>query len=497
MIKLDLDTGWASSLIPVRVTAREAISDCYEVTVDLLATTATIDMTEALRQSATVTIGVGERERAFPGVVTDMSLLGVLPGERYWYRLVVVPRLRLLDLTRRSRVFCTDPPAAVAQLLQQVVETAQGVSIPAADVSFNLQTTTYPVLDLAVQYGETDLAFLQRRAENAGIFYFFQTSGSTETIVFGDANLSFPFLGGDAEAATLPYRPSVGVADAGPAIRSLEVGVHLTPQAAQLNTRDWTTPATLLLVQSDPLPNGLGLHEWEEEDGYTDTGWGQTLARVRAEELAVSRNVLRGRSDAVQLQAGCVFALTGHDRSSLNTRYVVTSVRHQMWEAASGVEFLPDAAPANAGYGNDFTAIPLSVPFRPARRTAIPRIDGLMRAVVDGVSQARSEVDELGSYRIIFPFDQTSRPPGKSSNRVRLITPYGGSAEGFHFPLRPGTQVMIAFVKGNPDWPVIVGPLYDASQKSVVTRDNRFANVITTSSGITMKFYDGPPPSSS
>ncbi|MGE0420369.1 MAG: type VI secretion system Vgr family protein [Acetobacteraceae bacterium] len=496
MITLSLDTGWASDLIPVRVNAREAISDCYEVTVDLLSSNASIDMTEALQRAATVTIGVGDRERAFPGVVTGMSLLGVLPGERYWYRLTVVPRLRLLELTRRSRVFCTDPPTTVGQVLQQVIESAEGVSIPAADVSLNLQTTTYPILDLAVQYGETDLAFLQRRSEYAGIFYFFDTTAGSERVVFGDANLCFPFLGGSADTAVLPYRPSVGVADFGPAVRALETDARLTPQSAQLNTRDWTTPGTLLLVQSDPQPNGLGMHEWEEEDGYTDTGWGRTLAQVRAEELAVGRAVLRGRSDAVRLQAGCVFRLTGHDNQALNTRYIVTSVRHQMWESASGVEFLPDATPSNGGYGNDFTAIPLSVPFRPGRRTPVPRIDGLLRAVIDGVSPQRSEVDDLGSYRIVLPFDRTTRPPGKSSNRVRLITPYGGSAEGFHFPLRPGTQVMVGFVKGNPDFPVIVGPLYDASQKSVVTSDNRFANVITTSSGITMKFYDGPPPSS-
>ncbi len=498
MIKLDLNTEWAAGLVAVRVTATEAISDCYEVTLDVLAGSATIDMTEALQRPATVTIGTDERhQHKFPGIVTAMSLLGVLPGDRYWYRLTVVPRLKLLELTRRSRVFCTDPAAPVGDLLQQVIAAAQGISIPGIDVSVNLQTAGYPSLDMAVQYNETDLDFLQRRAENAGIFYCFQTDDGSDKILFGDANVSFPFLGGRADTATLAYRPSTGIADTGPAVRSLETGVRLTTQTAQLNTRDWVMPDRVLLVKSDPQPNGLGLHEWDEEDGYTDSGWGQTLARIRAEELAVGRNELRGRSDAVRMQAGSVFSLTGHERSSLNTRYVVTSVRHQVWEAAAGVEFLPDQTPQGSGYGNQFTAIPLSVPFRPARRTPVPRIDGLMRATVDGVSSVRSEIDDLGSYRIILPFDRTTRPPGRSSNRVRLITPYGGASEGFHFPLRPGTQVMVAFAKGNPDWPVIVGPLYDASQKSVVTSGNRYANVITTSSGITMKFYDGPPPSSS
>ncbi|MEJ0014961.1 MAG: type VI secretion system tip protein TssI/VgrG [Acetobacteraceae bacterium] len=496
MITLDLDTSWAAGLTPVRATLREAISECYELTLDVLSD-AVLPLTDALQHSATVTISEGEQRRPIPGIVTEMALMGSLPADRYWYRLVLVPRLRLLEFTRRSRVFCTEQPAAVGDLLQQVIAGAQGVSIASADVTVNLQTTTYPRTDMAIQYAETDLAFLQRRAEYAGVFYFFQTSGGTDKVSFGDANVCFPFVGGSTEAGTLSYRPRVGVADRGPAVRSVEAAARLITQQAQLNTRDWESPNLLLLVQSDPQPNGVGLHEWEEEDGYSDAAWGKDLARVRVEALAVDGSVLRGRSDCMALQAGYVFTLRDHDIASLNTRYVVTSVSHHVWESAAGIEFLPEQAPQGIGYGNSFTAIPLSVPYRPQRRTPLPRIDGILRAVVDGVDQARSDVDELGSYRIILPFDRTTRPPGKSSNRIRLITPYGGAAEGFHFPLRPGTQVMVAFVKGNPDWPVIVGPLYDAGQKSVVTRGNRYANVITTTSGITMKFYDGAPPASS
>ncbi|HEY1589097.1 MAG TPA: contractile injection system protein, VgrG/Pvc8 family, partial [Rhodanobacter sp.] len=283
MISLELNASWASGLVPIRVAAREAISDCYELTLDVLSGDASLPLTDALRRPATVTVSQGEQRRQVPGIITEMALLGTLPGERYWYRLVLVPRLRLLELTRRSRVFCTEQPVPVGDLLQQVIATADGVSIASSDVAMNLQTTTYPQLDLAVQYTETDLAFLSRRAEYAGIFYFFQTSNGTDQVTFGDANVCFPFVGGSAETSGLSYRPSVGVADTGPAIRSVEMLAHLTPQKAQLNTRDWENPSRLLLVQSDPQAGGLGLHEWEEEDGYTDAAWGHTLAGVRSE----------------------------------------------------------------------------------------------------------------------------------------------------------------------------------------------------------------------
>jgi type VI secretion system secreted protein VgrG len=117
----------------------------------------------------------------------------------------------------------------------------------------------------------------------------------------------------------------------------------------------------------------------------------------------------------------------------------------------------------------------------------------VIRATIDGVDDARSNVDDLGCYRIIFPFDTVQRPPGRSSCPVRLVTPYGGPTEGFHFPLRTKTQVMIAFHNGDPDRPVILGPLYDAVQKSVVTHGNRSVNMISTVSGITIKMNDGLP----
>ena len=497
MISLDLKTSWANSLTLVRASMTEAISECYELVVDALTSDASLTMTDALGQPAAVTITHGDQHRRVPGVVTEMALMGILPGDQYWFRLVLVPRLQLLRLTKRSRVFCTEQSQTGPELLQQVIRSADGVTIPASDTDFNMRTTTYPPIDMAVQYSETDLNFLARWAEHLGIFWWFDVAHEIERMVFGDANACFPYLHGSADDSVLSYRPSIGVADTGPAIRSMQAAVRLTPRVAQLNTRDWTDPGRVLLVTSEPRPTGLGHSEWDEEDAYTDAGWGRTLATIRAEEQAASTNEVGGQSDCLALRAGAVFAMRGHDAASLNIRFVVTSVSHKVWESAAGVEFLPEKTPTAAGYGNRFTAIPLSVPFRPRRKTAMPRISGILRAVVDGVSSARSEIDELGCYRIILPFDRTERPPGKSSNRIRLVTPYGGSAEGFHFPLRPGTQVMVAFVKGNPDWPVIVGPLYDASQKSVVTRDNRYGNVIRTASGITMKFYDGPPPSSS
>lgn len=494
MLKLSIQADWAADVTPVRMAVDEALSRCHRLTLDLISHSPNLSFTEVLRQPASVTAEVDGRSRIFGGVVTGASFGGTLPAERYWYRLVIEPRLRLLDLTRRSRVFCTDPPATVAELLRQVIATAEGVSIPATDVTLLLRETAYPVLDLAVQYDETDLAFFCRRAEAAGIFFWLDTAADGSVcIMLGDSNLCFPLLGGSEEASRLPYRPRGSVSDDSGAIRSLDAGAAVVAEVATVNARDWTDPMRLLLARDEPGAGALGRVEGDDEP-FSDLAWGEALARIRREEAAQGRASMRGHSDCLALRPGQVFTLTGHDRRELNTRHVVIAVHHQLCESVSGVEFLPHVGPSDRGYGNDFTAQPLSVPFRPARTTPTPRITGILPARVDGAGSARSDVDSLGGYRIVLGFDRQVRPPGKSSSRVRLLTPYGGASEGFHFPLRPGTQVMVAFVGGDPDRPVIVAPLYDAQQRSVVTSQNRHANVIRTVSGITMKFDDGPAP---
>ena len=495
MIGFESNASWASTLLPVRAVLSEALSDCYSLTLDLFAASASLDPVDALNQKASVRLEVeesrGTKSRTISGVITEMSLAGVLPGARFWYRLVLVPRLALLDRTRRSRVFCTEKHAKVGDVITEILDKAEGAELSSADSEKRLQSTAYPTRDMIVQYNESDLAFLSRLAEDSGIFYFFAAGEGAEKIVFADANAVFPRLGGDASASALAYRPSVGIADRGPAVRSAALKTRLVTKSVRLNERFYEQPEIILKVVAAGDPNGVGLLSSDEREAYREAGWGQALADIRAEEAIAGHAVLEGESDCVSFAAGTVFTLERHPDQRMNGSYIMVSVEHRAWESAAGIEHLPGPGPQGGGYWNSFTAIPHATVFRPARRTPWPCIPGLMRAMIDGVDFLRSNVDPLGCYRIKFPFDTAERAPGRSSCPVRLITPYGGPAEGFHFPLRAKTEVMIAFHNGDPDRPVIVGPLYDATQKSVVSERNRTANVISTVTGITITMNDG------
>ncbi len=496
MIVFGSNVSFASKLLPVRAMLKESLSECYSLVLDLFAADASFDPTEALNQNASVRLEVeeaaGPKSRTITGVITEMSLAGVIQGSTFWYQLVLAPRLALLDLTRRSRVFCTEEPSKVGDVIREILDNAEGFTLPPDDAEIRLQTD-YPNQDMIVQYHESDFTFLSRLAEHSGIFYFFAEGNDTEKVVFADANSAFPWLDGTAADATLSYRPSVGIPDRGPAVRSAKLKTHLATKRVQLTERFYAKPDVQLNVSADGDSNGLGLLDSHESEGYQDAAWGQTLARVRAEEAVVDQVLFEGRTDCVSLAAGTVFTLERHPDPHMNRSYIVVSAEHHAWESAEGIEQLPGQGPGplGAGYWNGFTAIPRDARFRPRRRTPWPRVPGLMRAVVDGVDAMRSNIDELGCYRIKFPFDTKVRAPGRSSCPVRLITPYGGPNEGFHFPLRAKSEVMIAFENGDPDRPVIVGPLYDASQKSMVTGTNRTANVISTVSGIRITMNDG------
>ena len=495
MIKLDGNAGWQGQLLPVRAQLKEALSDNYVLTVDVLSDSASLDPSAALNRRESVTLSVGDASRKIQGVVRAARYMGSLPQGMFWYQLELVPRVALMAFTLRSRVFCTEQTKKIGEVITEVLSSAQGVQLAATDYKTNLQSSAYPQRDMVVQYHESDFAFFSRLAEDAGIFYFFQQGENGETICFGDSNMAFPLLSNGSAGTTLAFRTDVGASNAAPALRSVQLSADVVSAGSQLTERFYASPSTVLQLQSAQQSGGVGLQSWAEQDGYVDAAWGQALADIRAQEAGVVKRQLHAESDCLGLSAGCAFDLSGHDSSQVNARYLVTDIVHEVWDSARGIDYLPGMRPHGQGYLNRLSAIPMSVPFRPARKTARPRINGFVRATIDGADAARSNVDDLGCYRIIFSFDTVQRGPGLSSAPVRLLTPFGGPDEGFHFPLRPKTQVMLSFLNGDPDRPVIAGPLYDAGQKSVVSHTNRVVNQIRTVSGITIKMSDGLPSS--
>jgi len=209
----------------------------------------------------------------------------------------------------------------------------------------------------------------------------------------------------------------------------------------------------------------------------------QKLARVRAEELGAQHHIVSGKTTEMTVRAGATFVLT--DALGDDQELLLTEVRYRSHRDSEQV------GGADRTWENEITAMPRAVPYRPLRNTKKPRVSGLVNAVVDGaVKGPYAELDEAGRYHVVFKHDRSGRTDMLASRPVRMMQPHAGAHYGHHFPLRPGTEVLIAFVEGDPDRPIIVGTAPNPVTPSPVAMGNQTQNVMRTGSNNEMVIED-------
>jgi type VI secretion system secreted protein VgrG len=470
----DFDT----SLVQVRrVAGREAISQPFSFDVDFVVTDAEgLEPDKVLGASASLVFERdGEEVRAVHGMLCSfIDLLDTEPAHRT-YRVRLVPRLHRLTFVETQEVFLDlSVPDIIKQKLSLV-----GLSGP--DVDLRL-FDKYPVRDIVVQYRETDLAFVSRMAEHLGISYFFDHEGGIDKLVFTDRNEGFARL---ERHPTMPFQARGERRD----VFDLRAERHLFPASYAVLDYDYRAPH-LELTSTHEHPAGYaggvaeyGAHHRSPEDG-------DRLARARADEHHARHSFFRGESGLVTLSAGAVFKLTGHPRLD-DPALLVVEIEHRASQAIAG-----HGGDGDEGYSNTFKAVDTSRPYRPPRVTPRPRIHGVLTAVTElappGSSGRIAQLDDQGRYTIKFFFD-TAGADGRqrSSARVRMAQPHSGQGYGMHFPLKPGIEVIVSFVDGDPDRPIISGAVPNPVTASpVVARDGRI-NRIKTESGALIEFKDG------
>jgi type VI secretion system secreted protein VgrG len=389
-------------------------------------------------------------------------------GPRSVFRAQIVPELWLLGNTMHSRIF-TD--RSVPDVLRAVLA-ENGIS-----ASFDL-TRSYPTEEHVCQYRESDLDFVSRWMEREGMYYYFEQGEGREQLVVTDDN---------ATAIALLPRPVRFYAQAGRdatvggSIRSLTCEHTALPAGVRLRDYDYAKPALDLSGAAAVAQGGRGqISRYGER--FFSAGDGQRLAEVRAQALRARQVVFHATGSATHLRPGYLFEIEDHPRPAFNAEYLATSVEHHLNQAA-GTPEIQDllGGVADEVYRVTARAIPASVQFRSEERTPWPRIYGFENAVVDGPAASEyAQIDDQGRYAVKLHFDESALRDGKASTRVRMLQPHGGSPEGFHFPLRKGTEVVCTFLGGDPDRPVIAGVVHNAVTPSAVTAANHTTNVIQT-----------------
>ena len=389
------------------------------------------------------------------------------------YRLTLVPQLAYLAHCSNQRIF---QHLTVPQIVARVLE-EHGI-LAGVGHRFDLGPVVYPEREYCVQYDESDLHFIQRLCEEEGIHYHFQHSADGHVLVFGDDQTVFPKL-----AATAYQQDSGLVADR-PVIKRF--GLRLETRTSRVTRRDYDFEKPRLTMEaafhSDFQPD---LEDYDYPGRFIDRSRGKHLAQRALERHRHDYERAEGESDQPSLVSGHFLELTEHPRADCNQLWLLDEVLHEgkqpqvLEESTTSAPNLHSATPSprrgegwgegklaatefHQGYRNHFTATPWTVPYRPALRHTKPKVLGSQTAVVTGPAGEEIHCDEYGRVKVQFHWDRHGQADDKTSCWLRVSSSWAGDRYGGIAIPRIGMEVLVTFLEGDPDQPLVTGCLYHA-----------------------------------
>ncbi len=421
----------------------EAVSDPFRFLLRVLSPDPNVDMQGLLTKPVVLTFPLEEdKERHIHGNICRVKLLGAGEDGMAAYELEVVPWFWFLNLFTDCHIFQNK---SVPDIVCEVFKN-RGYN----DYLSKL-TGTYPPREYCVQYRETDFNFVSRLLEQEGICYFFAQSQDKHTMILADDNSSFADF---SEPSTVNYQFATGGRQDSNTVNSLEAEYCLQPGTATHTDYDFTKPNSSLYTTLLSSQKG---EVYDYPGKFTTKDDGDRYARIRLEEFEVGISKVRGESNCMEFASGYKFTLDGYYRDDSNVAYTLLSVEHQGRNASyrSGEMVSPFE------YKNRFEAIPNTVPFRPSRRANKPVIDGTQTAVVVGKSGEEIWTDQYGRVIVQFFWDRVGVSDEKSSCWIRVSQGWAGKQWGFICIPRIGQEVVVSFLEGDPDRPLITGSVYN------------------------------------
>lgn len=424
----------------------ERISQPFFFEVDVLSEDPEVDGTALLGKPLSVTMELGERgTRLFHGLVRRFTQRGGR-GDLTSYRAEIVPWLWFLGLSRESRIYQDmSVPDIVAAVFQDLGYTD----------FVDRCTGTYPAREYCVQYRETHLDFVTRLLEDEGIFYYFEFDADQKkhTLVLADANAAIKPCPGQASAPLLPL--STG-SDAVVLDFEREAAVHST----RVTLRDYDFQQPKLTLEAQVSGDGGPYEIYDYPGQFTDKGEASRYARIRLEEREFTGRSARGRSSCPAFVSGYRFELTDHYQRDANHAYTLVALRHRFSQG----DYRAGSGQRSGEYENDFVAAPADLPVRPERQTPRPSVRGLQSALVVGPAGEEIYVDKYGRVKVQFYWDREGSQNEKSSCWMRVASGWAGNNWGQIQLPRVGQEVLVEFLEGDPDRPVVIGSVYNANQ---------------------------------
>jgi type VI secretion system secreted protein VgrG len=463
------------ALLLAAFSGQEAISRLFSFDLDLLSEKGAIDFAQIVGKKVTITVTqVDKTQRYFNGIVSHFAQSG--SDARFTrYRMQMVPWTWLLTRYADCKIFHNK---TVREILEQVFKDRS-----VSDYQINLNGS-YSPMEYCVQYRETDFNFISRLMEQNGIFYFFKHEMGSHTMVIADTPSAHEPCPGQETAG---YNLVSGGIDDEDVIHSWTIEQELRSGKYTLTDYNFKTPSANLTATEPSVidvggNSGFELFDFPGE--YTTRGDGTAFAKIRMQEEEAGHLVANGSSTCRAFTSGYKFTLQDHYQDTMNVSYVLTGVQHT---ASVADTYAMSAGTGGESYSNLFTCIPATVPFRPARLTPKPFVQGPQTAVVvgkcddsdGGGGDEEIWVDKYGRVIVLFPWDR----PNKYSCWVRVSQDWAGQGWGAMTIPRVGQEVLVSFLEGDPDRPIITGRVYNEDQTVPYTLpDNQTRSTFKTRS---------------
>lgn len=456
---LKLSGDKADDLICLRARVRDQLSQIPELRIEFYSDQS-FDPADLLGKRVTLQAENGYR---FSGLFISVEDVGRW-GSTDLYAAEIRPWPWLLSIGSDNRVFqnLTTP-----EIVEKVFDDAAGKGFVTDKTSGSFEKREY-----CVQFGESNLDFVNRLLEEEGIYFYFDHSGPEEKIVLADS------VSAHSNQGVVPFPHSNGMEGKPPDADSIyewaELGKVVSGKVA-LFDYDMKKPS-LKLTETSKAMAGKGvtaIERYKALGHYSLVDKGQDMARREAEAHAAEAQRARGVTNTAKIMTGGIFTLDHDNRDTLNGDYLVTRATHFMMYDQGTLAVKETALNRNAEriihpdkaglFETEFEVQKSSIPFRPLRVTAWPQVPSLLTAMVTGPAGEEIHTDEFGRIKVIFPWDRLGKRDETSSMWVRCVMPWAGNGWGMFSIPRIGMEVIIQFERGNIDRPYCTGVVYNGT----------------------------------
>jgi type VI secretion system secreted protein VgrG len=441
----------------------EAISEPFKYTLDMLSENDSVSLSALIRKPVHVEIDLGD---GGPRIIHGRVSKFVQKGRRQvltQYQMTVRPWLWFLSLWQDCKIFQNK---SVTDIVEKVFTDHHFT-----DFSLDL-VKTYQPREYCVQYRESALDFVSRLLEEEGIYYYFEHSTSAHKLILSDAPSKYKYCPDQKTGRVQAVSTSTVEDDV---VIDVECDTRAVPGIVTLDDYNFTTPSTNLQANAtDSFPEEI----YDYPGEYEDRAGGERLASLRLEEQETPLTIVSGTSSCRGFIAGYKFDLKNHYRKDLNQTYLITGLRLTMTTNAYNTN-----AKVRDDYTNEFETIPATVTYRPERDTERPVISGVQTAMVVGPSGEEIYSDKYGRVKVQFNWDRDGKKNENSSCWLRVSQDWAGKNWGSVFIPRIGQEVIVEFLEGDPDRPIITGRVYNAEQMPPYTLpDNQTQSGVKTRS---------------